>query len=63
MKWHCAVCDLNVSSQHAAIIRDLVEEGYEFDNTSNNATRTYKYGIKMWCEKCKKETTHRRLKP
>ena len=59
-KWHCAVCDLDFSSQHAAIIRDLAKEGYEFDNTLKNATRKYKYGVKVLCEKCQKETTHRR---
>ena len=63
-EWHCVVCDLSFSSQPAAIIRDLAEEGYEFDNASDSATRTYKYGVKMWCEKCQRETTHRRrLKP
>lgn len=62
-KWHCAVCDLGKSSQHAAIIRDLAEEGCEFDNALDNATRTYKYGVEMWCKKCKRKTTHRKLKP
>lgn len=62
-EWHCAVCDLNISSQHAAVIRDLVGKGYKFDNTADDATKKYDYGIKKWCEKCQKETTHRRLKP
>ncbi|KAA8710322.1 hypothetical protein F4V45_03150 [Helicobacter canis] len=61
-EWHCAICDLHASSQHAAIIRDLVKEGHEFDNESANAIRKYKYGVRMYCKKCQKETTHRKLK-
>ncbi len=61
-EWHCAICDLGNSSQHAAIIRDLAKDGCEFDNNSEEATQTYSYGVKKWCNKCQKQTTHRRLK-
>ena len=63
-KWHCAVCDFgNLSSQHAAIIRDLAKAGYKFDIQSNEAIKTYKYGITKFCATCNRDTTHRRLLP
>ena len=63
-EWHCAICAFgDFHSQHAATIRDLAEDdGYNFDNQADDAIRTYKYGIRKFCEKCNKNTTHRKLK-
>ena len=63
-EWHCAICGFgNLSSQHAAIIRDLAKAGYKFDVQSNEAIKTYKYGITKFCAICNKNTTHRKLLP
>ncbi|MGX2984049.1 hypothetical protein ACWIWK_01025 [Helicobacter sp. 23-1048] len=61
-EWHCAVCDFgNLSSQHVAIIRDLANEGYHFENKSDEARKTYKYGISKFCQTCDENRTHRKL--
>ncbi|HEF7972179.1 TPA: hypothetical protein SBB90_001153, partial [Campylobacter jejuni] len=32
-EWHCSICDFGkLSSQSAAIIRDLRKDGYEFES-------------------------------
>ncbi|MBZ7985322.1 hypothetical protein AVANS14531_03070 [Campylobacter sp. Cr9] len=61
-QWHCVICDLNhISSQSAAIVRDLAKQGAKFCNSDQNMVRQYKNGISMFCNKCHKVTTHRKL--
>lgn len=55
-EWHC-FHEFSFSSQPAAIVRDLIAEGYEFESNDNG--KNYKH---MYCPVCKKETIHRKLK-
>ncbi|EAJ1264809.1 hypothetical protein CJ165_04790 [Campylobacter jejuni] len=59
-EWHCSICDFGkLSSQSAAIIRDLRKDGYEFESDSNNPNRFCQI---KFCNKCDKNTIHRKLK-
>lgn len=60
-RWHCAICDLGgISSQHAAIIRELIKkDGCEFETDPGNPRRSC---MTKFCSKCNKSTIHRKLK-
>lgn len=55
-QWHCSH-EFSFSSQPAAIVRDLRNDGYEFEKGSDGDFCEYKY-----CERCGKKKIHRKLK-
>ncbi|WP_149724644.1 hypothetical protein [Campylobacter concisus] len=58
-EWHCCSCEFaGISSQIAAQIRDLREDGYCFETDGENSKR---YCQAKYCSKCDRTTIHRKL--
>ncbi|MDR3244275.1 MAG: hypothetical protein LBT79_05950 [Elusimicrobiota bacterium] len=55
LKWHCAKCQLE--SEQAKIWQVWRQQGIQLDIGENGG-----FYRKMFCKKCKKNTTHRKLK-